>query len=378
MSNSNAQAAPAAVSAPGAPREGQKILLPGQTSEGEYVLSVLVKRTYDILPGTACVRAESDKKLISGDVHYDDPMNSSVKLESDFVPFKVATDVVLNGTAYAPGGQAVQTLTVSLAVGGVEKTLRITGDRVCRYRDKGDPLFTEPLPFTSMDIRYERAFGGVDIASDPAMPCVYGRNPLGRGFVVKNAQKSVDNLLLPNIEDPADILSPEKLCVGHFMHWERQPMPAGFGWVAKYWQPRASLAGVLPADRQVEQALRQAYSLVIPPEQREMYEKTRLPDMDFRFFNGASSGLALPFLSGDEEIRLVNLTPEGELSFHLPGARPRIGLDIGMGLNEPEVLLHTVMLRMEELQVDLTWRGAVPYPGPDWLPQMRKLEIVIQ
>jgi hypothetical protein len=254
----------------------------------------------------------------------------------------------------------------------------VTGDRFCRYRDKGDPLFTEPLPFTTMEIRYERAYGGVDITSDPAMPCVYGRNPFGQGFVVQNTQKSVDNLALPNIEDPADIITPKRLCVGHFMHWERQPMPAGFGWVAKYWQPRAALAGVLPADRQVEQALRQAYSLVIPPDQREMCEKTRLPDMDFRFFNGASSGLALPFLTGDEEIVLGNLSPDGDVSFHLPGDRPRIGLDIGLGLNEPEVVLHTVMIRMEELQMDLTWRGAVPYPGPDWLPQMRKLEVLIQ
>jgi len=378
MSSSDAQATHAAVPAPETPREGQKIVLPGQTPEGQCILSVLVKRSYDIVGGATCVRAESDQKLISGDVHYDDPMCSSVKLESDFVPFKLATDVVLNGTAYAPGGEALRTLKVSLAVGEVEKTLLVTGDRVCGYRDNGDPLFTEPLPFTTMDIRYERAYGGVDITSDPAMPCIYGRNPLGRGFVVKNTRKAVDSLALPNIEDPADLITPERLCVGHFMHWERQPMPAGFGWVAKYWQPRASLAGVLPADRQVEQALRQAYSLVIPPDQREMYEKTRLPDMDFRFFNGASSGLALPSLTGDEEVDLVNLTPEGELSFQLPGDRPRIGLDIGMGLNEPEVVLQTVMIRVEELQVDLTWRGAVPYPGPDWLPQMRKLEIVIQ
>jgi hypothetical protein len=33
------------------------------------------------------------------------------------------------------------------------------------------------------------------------------------------------------------------------------------------------------------------------------------------------------------------------------------------------------MLRMDDLQVDLVWRGAVPYPGPDWLPQMRKMEV---
>jgi hypothetical protein len=35
------------------------------------------------------------------------------------------------------------------------------------------------------------------------------------------------------------------------------------------------------------------------------------------------------------------------------------------------------MIRMEERQIDLVWRGAVPYPGPDWLPQMRKMEVLV-
>ncbi len=61
------------------------IVLPGQSPEGEYILAVLVKRTYDIIPGERCARAESDRKLISGDVHYDSPVNSSVKYESDFI-----------------------------------------------------------------------------------------------------------------------------------------------------------------------------------------------------------------------------------------------------------------------------------------------------
>jgi len=33
---------------------------------------------------------------------------------------------------------------------------------------------------------------------------------------------------------------------------------------------------------------------------------------------------------------------------------------------------------MEDRQVDLVWRGAVPYPGPDWLPKMKKMEVLIQ
>src|SRR5258708_17053813 len=80
----------------------QKIVLPGQTPQGEHIFGVLVKRTYDIVPGGRCTRATADKKLVPGDVHYDDPINSTVKFESDHVPFKLATDVVLDGRACAP------------------------------------------------------------------------------------------------------------------------------------------------------------------------------------------------------------------------------------------------------------------------------------
>ena len=355
----------------------QKVVLPGQTPEGQYVLSVLVKRSYNIVPGQQCARAERDQKLLSGDLHYGDPMNSAVQYEADFVPWKVATDVVLNGAAYTPEGRPMETLHVSLAVGQFRKDLLVVGDRVCRYRQGGEPVFTEPEPFTTMELRYERAYGGVDIYSDPTMPCPYARNHMGRGFVIANSKSTVDNLALPNIEDPDDPLTPSRLCTGHFMHWERQPMPQGFGWFAKLWQPRASLAGVLPADRGVEQEMRKVYALAVPPEQRQLYEQTQLPDMDFRFFNGASPGLTLPFLSGDEEIRLLHLDPTGEVAFQLPGEHPRIGLDLGMGMQEPPVVLHTVMIRMEDRQVDLVWRAAVPYPGPDWLPEMRKMEVRI-
>ena len=109
-----------------------------------------------------------------------------------------------------------------------------------------------------------------------------------------------------------------------------------------------------------------------------MYEKTQLPNMDFRFFNGASPGLVLPWLSGEEVVGTSNLTPDGELRFQLPGDRPQLGLDIGSGVQEEPALLHTIMIRMEERQVDLVWRAAIPYPGPDWLPEMQKMEVYVQ
>jgi hypothetical protein len=356
---------------------GHTVVLPGQTPEGEYILSVLLKRSYDIVHRQRCTRVEKDRKLVPGDMHYDDPMSSSLRFESDYVPIKLATDVVLNGTVYVPGGAEAYTLMAELWLGPVRKYVHVVGDRVARYNGGAEPLFTEPLPFSAMPLRYERAYGGVDIYSDPKVPCVYARNPLGRGFAVQNVPRAVDNLPLPNLEEPTDPLTPARLCAGHFMHWERQPMPCGMGWLHKTWQPRASLAGVLPADRATEQQLRAAYAELLPADQKKTYLDNPLPDIDFRFFNGASAGLALPYLAGNEPVRTINLAPEGTVDFLLPGDAPRIALDIGFGAEEKPPVLHTVMIHMDERQVDLVWRAAFAYPGPEWLPEMTKMEVSI-
>lgn len=364
-------------SALGDEERGQTVVLPGQSPQGEHILSVLLKRTYDIVPSGVCTRAPSDRPLNAGDIFWGDPMNSTVRYESDFIPFKLGTDVVLNGRVYAPGGTPATSCLVSLRVAGKLKQVRVIGNRVAKHVKDGAPSFTEPEPFTTMNLRYELAYGGIDVYSDKAIPYPYPRNPLGRGLAVKNLEQSVDNLALPNIEDPDDLLTPERLCVDEYSRWERQPLPAGLGWVQKTWLPRAQLAGILPADRALEQELRQAYAKLVPSDQRDAYLKNGLPDMDFRFFNGASPGLAFPYLRGGEEIATANLSPEGIVFFHLPHDLPRLGLDIGFDMQEPEVVMHTVMIRMEERQVDLVWRGAVPYPGRDWLPQMRKMEVAV-
>lgn len=356
---------------------GRTAMLPGQTPEGEYILSILLKRTYNIVAGRPCVRADDDRELIPGDVPWGNPMNTTTRFESDFVPYKLATDVVVNGKAYAPEGKPTETCVVTVQIGDHRKDVLVIGDRKAHVSDHQTPIFSDPLPFETMDLRYERAYGGIDVYSDKKTAYPYPRNTMGRGFIVANTETGLEHLELPNLEDPVDLLTPERLLANDYSRWVNQPMPAGFGWFSKFWRPRAELAGIMPADRPVEQELRKAYSKFIPKDQRGAYLKNGIGNMDFRFFSGASPGLSMPYLRGDEAINTVNLGPEGSISFSLPGERPQIALDIGTGLKQTEVVIHTVMIHMEERQADIVWRGALPYPGPDWLVEMKKLEIII-
>ena len=116
----------------------------------------------------------------------------------------------------------------------------------------------------------------------------------------------------------------------------------------------------------------------MPSPARELYEKNPLPVVDFRFFSGASPGLALPYITGSESLRLTNLTADGNLAFQLPVDRPAITLDIGEGALEVVVVPHTVQIRADDAELDMVWRAAFPYPGPDWLPDMKKSEVTIR
>ena len=60
--------------------------------------------------------------------------------------------------------------------------------------------------------------------------------------MVKPTAKTLHNLPLPNLEDPKDRITAERLVHPGHEAWEKQPMPAGFGWFPKAAAPRHCLA----------------------------------------------------------------------------------------------------------------------------------------
>jgi len=354
-------------------------ILPGKNEKRESIFSVLLKRTYDIRPRQIAVRAESTNPFVLVDTYYDhgDPEMTTIKYESDMAPYKVATDVVLIGKAYAPQEKPVSQMDVSVEIAEFKKTIRVIGDRQCVYREKKTPQFTDPIPFVEMEIRYERAYGGKDLKSNPNLPFYYPRNHMGKGIAIQNIPEVIEGLALPNLEDPEDLLTPERVVLGEPSRWNRQPLPRGFGWFQKTWYPRSSFVGSIPGYVDPDEVMREEILGIVPQKQIVLAREFKLPSFDIRFNNGASLGLALPFLAGGEPMKLSGLTPEGELRFFLPQEKPMISLDIGLGEKELEAVLQTVCIRLDEMQVDLIWRGTQPYPGFDWLPEMKRMEVAV-
>lgn len=214
------------------PNQEESAVVPGKGGAGEPIFSLLVKRTYRIRPGLPALRKEKANALVKVDRYYDDgdPETSTVQYETDLVPYKLCADVVVIATAYSPAGGPAFEMDVAIEIDERVKILRIIGDRQCVYQPGHPPIFMEPEPFTEMPIRYERAYGGIDLHADPEMPFFYPRNPLGRGVVLANTHDSLEGLLLPNVEDPADLLTPERLVMSEIEQWNHQPLPAGCGW----------------------------------------------------------------------------------------------------------------------------------------------------
>lgn len=357
------------------PADGTAAVVPSTDAAGEPVFVVLAKRTYALRPNTAPAPADATPPLrLIDEYHGDgDPQVTTVRLENETAPFKLATDVVVVGSAWAPGLRPVHQFDAAVEVGAVKKTVRVIGDRRCEYRAGRAPKFTDPVPFTDVVLSYDRAYGGYDAVSVPGMEFMYPRNPRGTGFVLANAAERVDGLALPNVEDPADLLTPDRVVLGEPDRWPGQPLPQGVGWFPKIAYPRCAFAGAIPAFVAPGVPLREEALGLVPRNHIALARQFRLPGYDVRFNRGASIGLAVPFLEGGEPVRLTNLTPDGSFKFPLPRERPRLTLDLGKGATELPVVLHTAQVRTDDWQLDLVWRGALNYPGVEWLPEMTRL-----
>jgi hypothetical protein len=256
-------------------------------------LAVIVKGTFTIVPGAAATVAGEQLPILFGDVPHDEKAGGgSLKFESDIVAFKPRADVVLIGQAHAPSGKPPRFVDTSLRVGRLRKVVRVFGDRRWRWGGRFLPVrATEPKPFRTMDLVYERAFGGIDKVGGGCSRY----NPVGRGFLTKRAKKIVQDAPLPNLEDPRHPIR----------SWKSQPRPVGYAWWGRGWLPRVDHLGTYDEKWQKSRA-------PLPPE-----------DFSWEFHNGAPADQQVEgYLRGDEPVEMVNLAPESKLEFRLSGIAP--------------------------------------------------------
>lgn len=193
-------------------------------------------------------------------------------------------EVLVYGSAYAPGGEPTSAFPVTLsALRGeeelLERRLAVVGDR--RWLPSGAP--SDPEPLTTLELNWQHAYGG---EKDE-------RNPVGKG-----AQPiEVDGVTihpLPNIEDPEHLIQSKR----------SKPKPVCFA--------------ALPPELGSRMALMGTYD--------QKWLESDFPglarDLDPAYFQVAQPGQRLDgYFDGDESFVLENLHPTKS---RLEGRVPRI------------------------------------------------------
>lgn len=319
------------------PFAAQIVLSPDD--DGVETLFIVVKASFKM--GTSLMLAEEQIAPQAEDEYWAEPGKSSLKYAADFHSGKPSSDIVVLGNAYPPAGGSVRSLDVGVSVGSVHKVLRVFGDR---YWDNG--FATKPELFESMPLLYEHAFGGLHIVGGK-LKSAEQRNPVGRGYKGANSRAAMQGQPLPNIEDPLRLIQ----------DMSDTPEPAGFGFRAPHWFPRANFGGTYDDDWQVRRA----------PYVPEDYDK--------RFQQAASPGLIYPsYLTGGEHVKVINMHLKGAINFVLPKINLLARIKIE-GEQEQQIPsnIETLILEPNDLRMQIVWKGA--YECNNRVPKIQSVDL---
>lgn len=277
---------------------------------------------------------------------------SSLREATDVLLAKPGADVYVTGAAHALDWTPQPAWEANLRVerGGaplVDKTLRLTGPRHWLWHD--DPAerrLSDPASATEVPLRYELAHGGwwFDEGDAPdAAPRVHAPNPSGTGrfgSACRNAHArarydSGQSAPGPQIE----------YAVAPIAHGNQDVEVAGFGPIARHWQPRAALAGTY------DDAWRQRFAGASFMDYAE--------DFDERFFQYAPADqVVAQGLAGDERLHMAGFFASAPVvEMQLPGVRiDAICRTAGGSETTEPMRLDTVHADLDRMLVHLTWR----------------------
>jgi hypothetical protein len=326
----------------------------------------LVKRTYALEGGAVRL---TEPEPLQYDLWGNDVLEPRFPVGSDFWFQKVATDVVVRGSAYNPGGAPIVTARVSVSLGEITKQIAVFGHRVVFWRKDGTPEFSSPEPVESVPLLYQLAYGGLDarvpvpeavlpfymaqaragLAYDH--PGLYPRNPVGKGYLVLPGP--VDGLELPNLEDPRDLLTPERLITGSPENWYRQPLPWCFEWAVASTFPRCRFLGTEP--------------WFPPPDGPELPEVARgfcppgLPSLTedapelAGYLQEASLGMVFPHPLAERPVRVQGMNPDHPVILFTVPSPPRLAFEIE-GVREPAAArLTNFVIHPKEMRFTVTY-----------------------
>lgn len=366
--------------------------------DGGPELALLYKRTYAFEHDRAPVPAEEQAPIDDeGSLHDKDEsgLPPSPRTLPEVIGFKTGTDVVVLASAWSP--KPVESMYVSVSLGNHVHRALVHGKRHVEYRGNL-PVVSPAEPFEKIALRYENAYGGrderyqqvlleeVERQAGPdglrrARPAgvsllggehllTYPRNRFGKGYILEGGRDRLEGREMPNIERPADLMTPERLVVGHPSDWMKQPLPIGFGCLDPLSFPRSAMMGFPPPTRQDFNEAREVKEGLIPRDfcRGNIFgvPAAEIPGLIHPAASRvASPGLWMPFLPPGQVLILEGMDPSTtRLCLRLPDELPtfRAGPMVKESEGLPgELTLATV--DVESRTLSLIWVARTPLMG---------------
>ncbi|MEW8692972.1 MAG: DUF2169 domain-containing protein [Candidatus Thiodiazotropha endolucinida] len=306
----------------------------GMQADGRELLVVVAKGTFNI-PGRGRqpTFTEQQKQLVEADIFTGEPGFSAPLYEVDYAPVKRYCDVLLNGSAYAPGGKPTSRVEVTLRLGPILKSFAVTGDR---FWESGKIAIRPGYAglFDRLPIGYDAAFGGIDnFHKNGNKHSAYMTNPVGKGYHLQLSQAFVDGSPMPNTEE---LKRPVTMPNGNYS-------PMAFGPLGRGWDPRRQLAGTY------DQNWIDNTFPFLPPDFNEAY------------YQAAPVDQQIPYPRGGERVFLDNLTPDGQSSFTLPEIDLPVVFFYRKGESvKQKAVIDTIVLEPDQGLFTISWRATIP------------------
>jgi hypothetical protein len=293
--------------------------------------------------------------------------------EGAIEPNKLLTDVLLMGSAHSTRG-AVTSLETSLEVGAVHKRVRVLGRRTIEVGSNGKLSFTPPKVFTEMPLVWDNAYGGRDVFAEKRLAprggfgrtvrlgtfwVGYPRNYAGRGFFRDLERERLHGAELPNLEDPSDPVTPDRILSKAAGDWIDRPVAACYAPIDAFTFPRAAFLVRPDFDTPTRPVHELTSGAVLTDDLTRPLSSNAPPNP--RVFNRAPAGLAVCRLTGRERVKLTNLHREhSNLEFDLPNDTPVFVLHLpGVGERRLEPILSTVSVEPDMDRVVMTWAASL-------------------
>lgn len=308
-------------------------VLPILDRDGAEARLVLVKASYDIVPGGGLRAAEAPREIRLGDEPWGDPAIADLRLPGDYGLPKPGTDFVLSGHAVPPlGGEAGTSMDVGIRVRERVKLLRVHGPRVW-VRQFGGIGPGESGPLERTPLAWSRAYGGADF-SDPAKPLEEARNPVGSG--VSRHPEALVGRPAPQIETAGE---PVTSAGGRHT-------PAGCAPLGRHFAPRRAQAGTHDA------AWLSGGYPARPSDYRPEHEHCAAPGLVFE-----------EPLRGGEAVRIAGVHAQALLDFALPRQLLRIDAIVDGRPDTRRPHLDTVVVDSDALMLEMVWRAVFRCPA---------------